>query len=79
MINFSKYDVVVVKFPFASSLKYKARPAVIGVVTNKETIIKEAQKLLDDTIEYEKMSKAHNPYGDGKACKRIVEFIKESL
>ena len=29
MINFSKYDVVVVKFPFASSLKYKARPAVI--------------------------------------------------
>ena len=29
MINFSKYDVVVVKFPFASSLKYKARPAVV--------------------------------------------------
>jgi len=29
MINFSKYDLVVVKFPFASSLKYKARPAVI--------------------------------------------------
>jgi len=29
MTNLSKYDVVVVKFPFASSLKYKARPAVI--------------------------------------------------
>ena len=29
MINFSKYDVVVVKFPFASSIKYKARPAVV--------------------------------------------------
>ncbi|OHE10579.1 MAG: hypothetical protein A2513_06895 [Sulfurimonas sp. RIFOXYD12_FULL_33_39] len=29
MINFYKYDVVVVKFPFASSIKYKARPAVI--------------------------------------------------
>ncbi len=29
MTNFCKYDVVVVKFPFASSLKYKARPAVI--------------------------------------------------
>ena len=29
MTNFSKYDVVVVKFPFASSIKYKARPAVI--------------------------------------------------
>lgn len=29
MISFYKYDVVVVKFPFASSLKYKARPAVV--------------------------------------------------
>lgn len=29
MTSFSKYDVVVVKFPFASSLKYKARPAVV--------------------------------------------------
>lgn len=29
MTNFYKYDVVVVRFPFASSLKYKARPAVI--------------------------------------------------
>jgi mRNA interferase MazF len=29
MTNLSKYDIVVVKFPFASSLKYKARPAVI--------------------------------------------------
>lgn len=29
MTSFSKYDVVVVKFPYASSLKYKARPAVV--------------------------------------------------
>ena len=29
MINILKYDVVMVKFPFASSLKYKARPAVV--------------------------------------------------
>ena len=29
MTNISKYDIVVVKFPFASSLKYKARPALI--------------------------------------------------
>jgi UDP-N-acetylglucosamine 2-epimerase (non-hydrolysing) len=47
------------------------------VGTNKDIIIKEAQKLLNDTIEYEKMSKAHNPYGDGKACERIIKFIKE--
>lgn len=47
------------------------------VGTNKETIIKEAQLLLDNKAEYEKMSKAHNPYGDGKACERIIGFIKD--
>ena len=47
------------------------------VGTDKEKIIKEAQLLLDSNREYTKMSKAHNPYGDGKACKKIVEFIKE--
>jgi len=46
------------------------------VGTNKEAIIKEAQFLLDSNAEYTKMSKAYNPYGDGKACERIVEFIK---
>ena len=48
------------------------------VGTNKELIIKEAQKLLDDESEYNTMSKAHNPYGDGKACERCVKFIKEA-
>ena len=48
------------------------------VGTNTQLIIKEAQKLLNNKIEYEKMSKAHNPYGDGKACHRIVEFLKGS-
>lgn len=46
------------------------------VGTDKEKIEKEAQKLIDDKVAYEKMSKAHNPYGDGRACERIVEFIK---
>ena len=46
------------------------------VGTNKETIFKEANRLLIHLSEYNKMSKAHNPYGDGKACKKIVEFIK---
>lgn len=41
-----------------------------------EKIIEEAQKLLDDRDEYERMSQAHNPYGDGKACSRIIDFIK---
>ena len=47
------------------------------VGTNTSLIIKEAQKLLDDDIEYKRMSMAHNPYGDGFASKRIVDFIKE--
>jgi len=47
------------------------------VGTDPQKIIKEAQNLLDNKEEYEKMSKAHNPYGDGKACAKIVEFLKE--
>jgi len=46
------------------------------VGTNTGIIIKEAQKLLNNDLEYIKMSKAHNPYGDGKACEKIVQFIK---
>jgi UDP-N-acetylglucosamine 2-epimerase (non-hydrolysing) len=46
------------------------------VGTNTKTIINEAQKLLDDTDKYKKMSKANNPYGNGKACKQIVKFLK---
>ena len=49
------------------------------VGTNKEVIIKEAQKLIDDKMEYKKMSKAHNPYGDGKACEKIVKFLNSNL
>ena len=47
------------------------------VGTDTKLIIKEAQKLLDDKKEYEKMGKAHNPYGNGNACDKIVKFIKE--
>lgn len=46
------------------------------VGTNFEAIVKESQKFLDDEKEYKKMSKAHNPYGDGSASKRIVNFFK---
>ena len=47
------------------------------VGTDPHKIIEEAQRLLDDKVEYEKMSQAHNPYGDGKACNKIIDFIKE--
>ena len=43
--------------------------------TGEETIYKLIKELLEDKAEYEKMSKASNPYGDGKASKRIVDAI----
>lgn len=49
------------------------------VGTNKKSIIKEAQKLLDKESEYKKMSKAHNPYGNGRACEKIIKFLGEVL
>lgn len=45
------------------------------VGTNEELIYNETKQLLTDKEEYEKMSKASNPYGDGKASKRIVDAI----
>ncbi|MBW3518875.1 non-hydrolyzing UDP-N-acetylglucosamine 2-epimerase [Flavobacterium sp. NKUCC04_CG] len=49
---------------------------VILVGTDKDKIIKETQDLIDNPSKMERMSQLHNPYGDGKACERIVEFIK---
>jgi UDP-N-acetylglucosamine 2-epimerase (non-hydrolysing) len=48
---------------------------VILVGTDKDKIVKECNDLLTSLVKYEKMSALHNPYGDGKACKRIVEYI----
>ena len=47
------------------------------VGTNHDLIVSEVSTLLDDPAAYEKMSKAVNPYGDGKACGRIVEALKD--
>ncbi len=49
------------------------------VGTDSQTIVKEMQRLLDDKGAYRTMSKAHNPYGDGRASEKIVEFIKEKI
>lgn len=43
------------------------------VGTNYDMIVSEVSKLLDDQAYYNQMSKAINPYGDGHACKRIIE------
>ena len=45
------------------------------VGTNHDLIVSEVSTLLDDAKAYEKMSKAVNPYGDGKACSRIVRGL----
>jgi UDP-N-acetylglucosamine 2-epimerase (non-hydrolysing) len=34
-------------------------------------------ELLDNEASYLAMSKAHNPYGDGKACSRIISILRE--
>jgi len=45
------------------------------VGTDPERIIAEAVRLLTDVVAYESMSRAINPYGDGRACERIVEIL----
>ena len=45
------------------------------VGTDAEAIVGESERLLDDESAYAAMSRAHNPYGDGKASQRIVEEI----
>ena len=47
------------------------------VGSDKDKIVKEVQKLLDNYEEYQKMCKAINPYGDGKTSKRIIEILKD--
>ena len=45
------------------------------VGTDRNKIISEVSRLLDDKAYYEKMSNATNPYGDGMACERIVNHL----
>ena len=49
------------------------------VGTNHDLIVSEVSTLLDNTAAYNKMSKAVNPYGDGKACNRIVGALKGKI
>ncbi len=47
------------------------------VGTDRDKIISEVSRLLDNKAYYEEMSKATNPYGDGMACERIVNYLSE--
>jgi len=46
------------------------------VGANKTHIVNSVSRLLDDNMHYQRMSRAHNPYGDGKACARILDVLK---
>jgi UDP-N-acetylglucosamine 2-epimerase (non-hydrolysing) len=48
------------------------------VGTDRDRIVTEVSNLLSSSAAYSKMAKAHNPYGDGMASERIVEFLKEA-
>ncbi|MDQ7918696.1 UDP-N-acetylglucosamine 2-epimerase (non-hydrolyzing) [Mesonia sp. MT50] len=50
---------------------------VVLVGTDTRRIVEETLSLLNDPTHYQEMSAKHNPYGDGKACERIVEFLLE--
>ncbi len=49
------------------------------VGTDPERIVKESARLLEDREEYERMSRLHNPYGDGRASARIARRITSHL
>lgn len=49
------------------------------VGTDEKVIYDNFKLLLENKEEYEKMSKAQNPYGDGTACKQIANILEERL
>lgn len=55
---------------------YKTTSGIVHLVgTNYDKIMNEVSTLLDDAAAYESMSKAVNPNGDGKACRRIADVL----
>ncbi|EPK7360198.1 UDP-N-acetylglucosamine 2-epimerase (non-hydrolyzing) [Kluyvera intermedia] len=48
------------------------------VGTDSQRIVDEVTRLLRDEDEYQRMSRAHNPYGDGRACERILLALKNN-
>jgi UDP-N-acetylglucosamine 2-epimerase (non-hydrolysing) len=48
------------------------------VGTDRELIVAEAARLLDDRDAYASMTRLHNPYGDGRACERIARILENA-
>ncbi|MDB4722102.1 UDP-N-acetylglucosamine 2-epimerase (non-hydrolyzing) [Verrucomicrobiales bacterium] len=51
---------------------------VVLVGTNQKKIVTETIDLLNNDSRYKEMASLHNPYGDGKACSRIAQFINKN-
>ena len=49
------------------------------VGTDAANIVTEISTLLDDKAAYEKMARAHNPFGDGHSARRIVELLADEI
>ena len=49
------------------------------VGSDKQKIVETVNHLLNDDLKYKEMARAHNPYGDGNACKRICKALEELL
>ncbi|WP_405642953.1 UDP-N-acetylglucosamine 2-epimerase [Streptomyces sp. NBC_00019] len=49
------------------------------VGTDPDTIVAWAEKLLDDPVEYRRMASAGNPFGDGRAARRILDQLAEDF
>lgn len=49
------------------------------VGANRERIVSHVTELLENDASYKSMARAHNPYGDGKACERIISILKGAL
>mgnify|MGYP006151331299 CR=1 FL=1 len=60
---------------------FLAAPITVGEIEDlyADRIVAETERLLDDADAYAAMARAHNPYGDGQSCRRIVRTILENL
>ena len=73
------------KVPCVSLRKTTERPEAIAAGTSKligtdpESILRETGNILINKKAYQKMSRAINPFGDGKASERILKICKEFL
>lgn len=46
------------------------------VGADRNRIVKNVSELLDDEVSYRSMARSHNPYGDGRACERIIDVLR---